>query len=454
MKSSRYLLLLLLVLFPLLVQAESKHIVISQTTGVQSKLSAIKSGSLIEIACDVELPSFTWRLPSDCVIRYAGGRMRLAEIVGNNTIIESPAVQLFEVKVVSGSWNVENALPEWFGAKPSLDGYVLSDCSSAIDKAVQLDPVTLRFSNGVYAVSKPVIVHYQDICIARGATLKALNEMNASVKDYQGNPVTIHCMVYADYIQTPKREVYGLQVQPRIYGGGCLDGAYQASVGLLLNKGYRVIIRDLTFRNFNQYGFVAALTRSAAGSSIMQSCTFINDDGYYASKSSIKHHPDAKAILNNRYDCTYEDITTVNYRIAVVHEADNGKFTNVHSWLRDGYYWENSIVFDCYAPDVTLIACDADTMRKLIVCHKNNFFASVTDCRAYKNPIVVSDDLARRYPPLIIDTGNTTNSQVYLTGGDYWFDVPYKIISKMSPYDKVSIRRYHRNQVGVNYDNN
>ncbi len=447
--------LLLFLLFVLLSgSGRAERIVIDRPTGAQAVLANVKKGSLVEVACNVVLPAFVWQLPEDCVIRYAGGCLHMAGIVGNRTQVESPAVRLFQVKKVSGTWNVETALPEWFGAVPAFGDAKPADCSAYIDQAILLDAPTLRFSNGNYGISRPVIIHSHDICIARGATLKALGEMNARVKDYQGKDATVHSLIYADFLQAPKREVYGLQVQPRIYGGGCLDGDYKASVGLLLNKGYRVIVRDLTFRNFNQYGFVAALSRTAAGSSVMQSCTFINDDGYYGSRATIKHHPDAKAILNNRYDCVYEDITTVNYRIAVVHEADNGKFTNVHSWLRDGFYWENSIVFDCYAPDVTLVGCEADTMQKLIMCHKNFFFASVTDCRAYKNPDVVSDELARRYPPLIVDKGDTKDSQVYLTGGDYWFEVPYRIINNMSAYDHVSIRRYNRNKVNANYDNN
>lgn len=425
------------------------YVALTNSAEAMSQLKNIKSGTLIDVCADISLPSYRWEVPDGCSIRYSGGLLRMAEIVGRDTRVLAAEDQLFEVNKISGSWKVNVALPEWFGAKS--DGKF--DCSSAIAKAMLLNPSELKFTQGTYLVSQPILTHHSDICISRDAILAARNELSLQMKDYKGKLVTAQGLIVGDYTQDFSREVYGLQLQPKIYGGGCIDGRYKASVGILLNKGFRVIVRDLTIKDFNKFGFVAALSKDAAGSSIMQNCTFVNDDGYQNSPSSIQHHPNAVAIRNNRYDCTYEDVMIINYQVGVVHEADNGKFTNIHSWLRDGFYWPNSVVFDCYAPDVTLVACDADTMRKLVKCHSDYFFANIISSRAYKNPDVVSDELACKYPPLIVDKGDTKDSQVYLSGGAYWFEVPYEIINNLSSFDRVKVHRYNRGKVTMKLDN-
>ncbi len=424
------------------------YVVLKNSNEAIDQLKNINSGTQVDVCADISLPSYRWIIPDGCCIRYSGGMLRMAEIVGKDTRISATEDQLFEVNKVSGSWRVNVALPEWFGAK--ADGKF--DCSNAIAKTMLLNPSELKFTKGTYLVSQPILTNHSDICISRDATLAAKNELSLQMKDYKGKVVTAQGLIVGDYSQDDSREVYGLQLQPKIYGGGCIDGCYKASVGILLNKGFRVIVRDLTIKDFNKFGFVAALSKDAAGSSIMQNCTFVNDDGYQNGPSSIRHHPNAVAIRNNRYDCTYEDVMIINYQVGVVHEADNGKFTNIHTWLRDGFYWPNSVVFDCYAPDVTLVTCDADTMRKLVKCHSDYFFANIISSRAYKNPDVVSDELARRYPPLIVDKGDTKDSQVYLSGGAYWFEVPYEIINNLSSFDCVKVHRYNRGKVTMKLD--
>ena len=82
------------------------------------------------------------------------------------------------------------------------------------------------------------------------------------------------------------------------------------------------------------------------------------------------------------------------------------------------------------------------------------FFANVINCRAFKNNDIVSDNLARRYPPLIIDKNGSRDTQIFINGGAYWFEVPYNIIENPSSYDNIRINRYHRARISNhgNYD--
>lgn len=431
MKHHRIRLLLWLIVFTFIqarTWAASNYIQLIDSNTALTQLQNVKSNTLVDVCCDVQSSTFNWIVPNDCVIRYSGGMLSLRSIQGTNTMIDAPARQLFGNNTnLSGTWNIEKAYPEWFGAKG--DNNTL--CDDAIRKAFKLTPSEVHFSKGIYLINSTIISNGPDIYINRGATIKM-----------KSNRVPV---IKADYQRASS--IYTMKVMPHIHGGGCIDGNNTATIGIVLRYGRSMLVENLVIKNMTVYGLQAAETdNDTSGYCRVYKCIFENESG----------NRDVIAINNNRTDCLYEDVNIVNFRIAVRHAGAGGKFTNVSAWLTDGNLWNGSVVFLCNESDLTLYNCEADTMQKLIMIGKgvDYFFANVINCRAFKNNDIVSDNLARRYPPLIIDKNGSRDTQIFINGGAYWFEVPYNIIENPSSYDNIRINRYHRARISNhgNYD--
>lgn len=83
-------------------------------------------------------------MPYNTVLSFEGGSICNGTIVGNHTVIEAPAANIFGTNlVVSGTWNVQEAYPEWFGAK----GDMISDDRDAIQKAVSIGKTIILDGN-------------------------------------------------------------------------------------------------------------------------------------------------------------------------------------------------------------------------------------------------------------------------------------------------------------------
>lgn len=439
------LLFLIWILSPLISSCLSAmtYVAVRDASSAKVIIEQAPSSSLLDVMCNVDMGA-SWAIKPGCTVRASGGIIKARTIIGNGTKVEGGHTQVFQCNTISGTWDVDMAYPEWFGISGKD-----KDWSPAIVKTLAMNPSEIRFTHGVYAISQPVVTTGADVCICKGATLKALDDLSATI-DYQGKVYTVHSMILGNYKEAGAADVYGLETMPKIYGGGCIDGDYKAQVGIQLHLGFRTIIRDLCVKNVLQYGFVASTVPGASGNSFMEDCMFQNTDNYNADLGNITQHHAATAIWNNRSDCVYNNVEIVNFPIAVRHEGLNGNFTNVHAWLRDPFYWESSVVFDCYVPDITLNGCEADTMRKLLVNRTSKyFFANLVNCRAYNNPIVVSEALARRYPPLVVDCGEDDETQIMLTGGCFWYDTPYQVINSKSPLDKVSVTRFNRSKTNL-----
>lgn len=78
-------------------------------------------------------------VPANCVLEFDGGSISASgsndTITGNNTGINAGFVKIFNTDVtISGSWNVAEAYPEWFGV--SKDG--ITDDTQSTQKAINL----------------------------------------------------------------------------------------------------------------------------------------------------------------------------------------------------------------------------------------------------------------------------------------------------------------------------
>ena len=426
MSRCRFFLVTLVLAFYSNIWSANHYLQLNDAKTALTSLQKVEPNTLIDVCCDVNSPTFQWNIPADCVIRYSGGTLNLRSVNGKNTMIDAPARQLFGSNTaISGSWNVEKAYPEWFGGKG--DDNTL--CDQPISKSFKLSPSEVHFSRGTYLVNSTITTNGPDIYINRGATIKMRSSRVAVIK--------------ADY--TLASSIYTMQVMPRIHGGGCIDGNNVATIGIVLRYGRCMLVEDLLIKNITQYGLQAAGSdKDMSGYCHVYKCIFENESS----------NRDAIAINNNRTDCIYDDINIVNFRIAVRHAGAGGKFTNVSAWLTDSSLWNGSVVFSCEESDLTLYNCEADTMQKLLKIGRgvNYFFANIINCRAFKNNDIVPDRLARQYPPLIIDKNGSQQTQIFINGGAYWFDVPYNIIENLSSFDNIRINRYHRDQI-INHAN-
>ena len=92
-------------------------------------------------------------IPYGCVLWFDGGSVAGNHtLTGTNTGINANLVKILGTDVIlTGSWNVREAYPEWFGAK----GDGITDDAESIQKACELHcPVYLQCK--VYGVTKPI----------------------------------------------------------------------------------------------------------------------------------------------------------------------------------------------------------------------------------------------------------------------------------------------------------
>ncbi|MDY5335593.1 MAG: hypothetical protein SPG97_02420 [Bacilli bacterium] len=108
-----------------------KHLVEGVNTLTQSTIN--KSNTIYIIQYDFTLGEDI-TIPSNCVLEFDGGSISGAyTITGTNTGINAGLVKIFNTDVIlSGTWNVAEAYPEWFGAK----GDGITDDVSAINCAL------------------------------------------------------------------------------------------------------------------------------------------------------------------------------------------------------------------------------------------------------------------------------------------------------------------------------
>lgn len=93
-------------------------------------------------------------IPEDCVLRFEGGVLNNGILRSVRTQIQAPPVQIFGENMYFGwYWDLEEAFPEWFGAKgikTNDDGYAIQQCLNSFKK--------VRLTNHQYYVSKTITI--------------------------------------------------------------------------------------------------------------------------------------------------------------------------------------------------------------------------------------------------------------------------------------------------------
>ena len=83
----------------------------------------------------------TLTMPADVTLYFIGGMLSgSGKLIGNKTKIIAPIKQIFGTSLnVSGTWEIERAYPQWFGAQSYQSISTSSaDIASAINKAIEM----------------------------------------------------------------------------------------------------------------------------------------------------------------------------------------------------------------------------------------------------------------------------------------------------------------------------
>lgn len=75
-----------------------------------------ETNAVYEISSVFDIEGKEVEMPAGCTLLFNGGRIKNGKLVGNNSKIESTAVQIFENIEFKGLWDNDVAYPEWYGA--------------------------------------------------------------------------------------------------------------------------------------------------------------------------------------------------------------------------------------------------------------------------------------------------------------------------------------------------
>lgn len=128
----------------------SRHDIFSQFKEEQNKpISNVRF--IIDEAVDLRGNRIV--LGQNCILEFRNGTIRNGEIVGNGTCIESQTRQIFENIKLKGTFNIDYAKPEWFGAIGDGVADDTAPIMDAINNLYSLGGGILQFSIKDYAIS-------------------------------------------------------------------------------------------------------------------------------------------------------------------------------------------------------------------------------------------------------------------------------------------------------------
>lgn len=115
-----------------------------------------QTNTVYEIRYEFDLNGDEVDMPEGCVLDFQGGSLNNGSVNGKNTIIKSQPVKIFNSNItLAGTWNAEEAYPEWFGA----EGDGVTDDSDAFNRMFKdsLFPI-YSFKNTTYILGNTVYI--------------------------------------------------------------------------------------------------------------------------------------------------------------------------------------------------------------------------------------------------------------------------------------------------------
>ena len=391
-----------------------KHYINGINTLTQHMIN--KPNTIYVIRYDYCLQEQTIEIPENCVLEFDGGSLRNGTVKGNNTIINAGIVEILDTEI-SGTFCIDQAYPEWFGAK----GDGTNDDSNSINKAIGLHPKKVVFLNKIYAIESRIELNkHIELSLGRDCIIKATSNIDYIIYVNQ---------FWEENIQTGK-------FLTSIHGGK-LDCNYKADRGIGNHFGINTRIYDLEI-SFPKVSCIECGKDTLVGSIWVSDVHLITN--YY------NDYPDAVGIEANRSDSAFYRVSIHDFIRSVVISAGGCKFTEVHCTMFGDKNWKDTVAFTMETASAAHFnMCDADTMRTFMHLKRNYVVATIDNCTHFKADEEVSDEVALEYPPISFkkDEG-CENSVLCIIGGYYWFNVPYTLIVPFLN-DIVLVSRYNLN---------
>ncbi len=169
----------------------------------------VEKNVIYKIKSNFDLQKKTLEIPLGCILDFQGGSLCNGILKGNNTILVSPEVKIFNSGLkLSGSFGNRLFLASWFGVNANNEDNA-TYIQYAIDNILSMSIRTrLVFSKGVYTIAKPIIINGNGLNIdgnhsifikSNTATTGLSSSLQTEGGVIDGNVNCIFCIVSSHY---------------------------------------------------------------------------------------------------------------------------------------------------------------------------------------------------------------------------------------------------------------
>ena len=344
---------------------------------IQNKFS--ESNMIYKITKDIDLGNGILTIPAGCTLDFQGGSFNNGTIVGSNTKIKAGLQKIFNNDIIlTGTWNVEESYPEWFGAKN--DG--TTDSTTAFNKILKFNSKVV-LSKGTYVVNgwdidTSVIIFgngYQNTIIDLKNSIEIHNNNNVS---FQGFTIQVNDSVTSlDYMIKVHSAFHFTANLCTFYGKSKVSkGIYSYGI---VNSYYHTI----TTCRFVEFTDAILLSYNSNG------CTISNNEFYQCDNCVVIDSCNGDRIENNTFQSYKSKAIVLQYN-------DYGSKT-----------WGNIISGNYFEGEPTTAIADIDftnnanCRNNTIIGNKSTYITlhhkHILNCIS-ENTIIESTNATYRYP--------------------------------------------------------
>lgn len=117
-----------------------------------------KEGVIYKITKDYDLNNCILTIPDNCTLQFEGGSFSNGTVKGFNTRITSELIKIFDNITITGTWDIIESYPEWFGAKPDS----ITDNTVALQNCINYFNI-IKISSGTYVTNRLNIPSFKNI---------------------------------------------------------------------------------------------------------------------------------------------------------------------------------------------------------------------------------------------------------------------------------------------------
>lgn len=357
-----------------------------------------ESNVIYRIVETVDLGGETLTIPENCTLEFAGGNISNGTIIGDNTKIEAGLNKIFETIEISGTWNINEVYPEWFGAKN--DG--TTDSTTAFNKILKFNSKVV-LSKGTYVVNgwdidTSVIIFgngYQNTIIDLKNSIEIHNNNNVS---FQGFTIQVNDSVTSlDYMVKVHSAFHFTANLCTFYGKSKVSkGIYSYGI---VNSYYHTI----TTCRFVEFTDAILLSYNSNG------CTISNNEFYQCDNCIVIDSCNGDRIENNTFQSYKSKAIVLQYN-------DYGSKT-----------WGNIISGNYFEGEPTTAVADID-------------FTNNANCR--NNTIIGNKSTYITLPHKHILNCISENTIIESTNATYRYPTKLPGFVKLQNFDEASMRAF------------